>query len=178
MRPRAAETSLSPPGAHSRHRAAAKQKEASNHRRLLLRSFEADIAASGLTVPQMNALEELGREDGLSLKGLSARVGLSHSAVSGVVDRLERRGFVERTLDPEDRRYIRVFLSDKVKDYVREEVPSRRLGPILRALELASAEDRERILAGVGTLRRLLEEVVSGGGDRNAVSDAPGRGTL
>ena len=147
-------------------------------RRLLLRSFEADIAASGLTVPQMNALEELSREDGLSLKGLSARMDLSHSTVSGVVDRLERRGFVERTPDPKDRRYSRIFLSEGVKDYVREEVPSRRLGPILRALELASAEDRGRILAGVGTLRRLLEAVSGVGEDRNAGSATPGRGTL
>ena len=138
-------------------------------RRLLLRSFEPDIAKGGVTVPQMNALEELSKEEGLSLKELSARMGLSHSTVSGIVDRLQQRGFVNRTPDPKDRRYNRIFLSEEVRDYVRVEVPSRRLGPIPRALELASAGEREQILAGVGTLRRLLEVVVSeGGGDENS----------
>lgn len=146
-------------------------------RRLLLRSFEPDIAESGLTVPQMSALEELSKEDGLSLKELSGRMRLSHSTVSGIVDRLQQRGLVGRTPDPRDRRYSRILLSEKVKDYVREEVPSRRLGPILKVLELASAEEREQIVAGIGTLRRLLELVVSGGGgDRNTASVTPGQG--
>jgi len=130
-------------------------------RRLLLRSFEPDIAKSGLTVPQMSALEELSKEGGANLKELSARMNLSHSTVSGIIDRLQRRGFVERKPDSRDRRYSRIFLAEKVRDYVREEVPSRRLYPFLKALELASAEEREQILAGIRTLRRLLEMVVS-----------------
>lgn len=146
-------------------------------RRLLLRSFDSDIAKSGLTMPQMNALEELSREDGLSLKELSGRMELSHSTVSGIVDRLQGRGFVGRTPDPKDRRYSRIFLSKEVKGYVRKEVPSRRLYPFLKALELASDEERVQILEGVGTLRHLLEVVVSEENrDHNAEAVAPGRG--
>ena len=93
-----------------------------------------------MTVPQVNALEELTRVDGLSLKALSARMGLSHSTVSGIVDRLGRRGFV------------------------------------LKALELASAEERAQALVGIRTLRRLSEAVVSDGGeDRNTKSAASGQ---
>ncbi len=142
--------------------------------RLVCRSFDPEIARSGLTIPQINALEELTREDGLSLKELSGRMGLSHSTVSGIVDRLERKGLVGRRPDSKDRRYSRIFLSEEVKEYVREEVPSRTLGPILKALKLASAEERTQILAGIRTLRRLLEAVVSGGGedqDAEAVAD-------
>jgi DNA-binding MarR family transcriptional regulator len=146
-------------------------------RRLLLRSFRRDIAGSGLTVPQMDALEELAREDGLNLKDLSTRLGLSHSTVSGIVDRLERKAFVGRETDPEDRRSSRILLSNRVKDYVREEVPSRRLGPIVRALGLASAEERAQILGGVGTLRRLLDVVTSEvGGDHDVEIGAGQRG--
>lgn len=133
--------------------------------RLLRRPFDPEIAESGLTVPQMSTLEELTREDGLSLKELSARMALSHSTVSGIIDRLERRGSVERRRDPEDRRYRRIFLSEEVREYVRRMSPSRSLGPIPKALEFASAEERAQILGGVGTLRRLLEKVVSDVGD-------------
>lgn len=133
--------------------------------RLLRRPFDPDIARSGLTAPQMGALEELTSEDGLSLKELSARMALSHSTVSGIIDRLERRGSVERRRNSEDRRYSHIFLSEEVKEYVRRMSPSRSLGPIPRALELASAEERAQILEGVGTLRRLMEKVTSDGGD-------------
>lgn len=137
--------------------------------RILRRPFDPDIVRSGLTVPQMGVLEELTREDGLSLKELSKRMELSHSTASGIIDRLERRNLVERRRDAEDRRYSRVFLSEGVKEYVRRMSPSRRFGPIPKALELASAEERANILEGVVTLRRLLEKVVSDGGDARKV---------
>ena len=133
--------------------------------RTLCRSFDPEIARSGLTVPQVNALEALTREDGLSLKELSGRMALSHSTVSGIVDRLERRGLLGRRPDERDRRYSRIFLSERVREYVREEVPSRTLGPIIKALERASAEERAQALAGIRTLRRLSESVGSGGGE-------------
>ncbi len=140
-------------------------------RRLLRRSFEPDITRSGLTAPQIDALEELTKEDGLSLKELSGRMELSHSTVSGIVDRLERKGFVGRTPDPKDRRYSRIFLSGEVREYVREEVPFRRLDPIFKALTLANAEERSQILRGVRTLRRLLQAVVSEGGEDRKTDD-------
>ncbi len=142
--------------------------------RLLCRSFDPEIARSGLTMPQILAMEELTREDGLSLKELSARMSLSHSTVSGIVDRLERRELVGRRPDERDRRYSRIFLSGRVKEYVREMVPSRTLGPILKALEAASAEERAQALAGIRTLRRLSEAVVSEGGEDQNVETATG----
>ena len=142
--------------------------------RLLRRPFDPDIARSGLTVPQMNALEELTREDGLSLKELSGRMALSHSTVSGIIDRLERRELVGREPDPDDRRYSRIRLSEEVRKYVRRMSPSRRSGPISKALELASTEERAQILGGVATLRRLLEEVLSEG-ERGAEAATAGQ---
>lgn len=145
--------------------------------RLVCRSFDREIAESGLTMPQVGAIEELTREDGLSLKELSNRMGLSHSTVSGIIDRLERKGLVGRRPDPDDRRYSRIFLSEEVKGYVRDVVPTRTLGPILKALELAGAEERARILASIVTLRRLLEAVASDGGYRGGETPTAGRET-
>lgn len=125
--------------------------------RLLRRPFDADAASSGLTVPQITVLEELANEDGLSLKELSRRLSLSHSTVSGIIDRLEKRELVQRTADEQDRRSSRIMLSPSVRAYIREAVPSRRLGPLLRALEGASPEARRTILAGLRTLRELME---------------------
>lgn len=129
--------------------------------RLLRRPFDADIAGSGLTVPQVSALEELAKEDGLSLKELSRRMVLSHSTVSGIIDRLERRELVKRVANEQDRRYSRIVLAENVKHYIHEAVPQRRLGPLLEVLAQANADEREVILKGLRTLRRLLEATPS-----------------
>lgn len=125
--------------------------------RLLRRPFDADAAGSGLTVPQITVLEELANEDGLSLKELSRRLSLSHSTVSGIIDRLEKRELVWRTPDEQDRRSSRIVLSPSVRAYIREVVPSRRLEPLLGALQAASPEARRTILIGLRTLKELME---------------------
>jgi len=42
---------------------------------------------------------QLARHGGMSVKELSQKVGLSHSTVSGIVDRLERKGLAARVQD-------------------------------------------------------------------------------
>lgn len=125
--------------------------------RLLRRPFDTDIAGSGLTVPQVNTLEELANEDGLSLKELSRRLALSHSTVSGIIDRLEKRELVRRVTDERDRRYSCIMLSPNVRAYLREAVPSRRFAPLLSALQDASPEVRHTVLVGLRTLKELMD---------------------
>jgi DNA-binding MarR family transcriptional regulator len=73
-----------------------------------------------LTPPQVLALQvlvEALRETGagLSLSDLSRRMALAHSTVSGIVTRLERRGLVQRTPRPDDRRFVRIELTRPVR---------------------------------------------------------------
>ncbi len=125
----------------------------------LRRVTDADIARSGLTAPQISVLDVLAETDGLSLKELSDRVALSHSTVSGIVDRLQRRGLVHRQQDAIDRRFTRIFLAERVKNYLQNKMPSFKLNPpILEAFRPANPEERSQIQEGLATLRRLLEE--------------------
>lgn len=81
-----------------------------------------------------------------------------HSAV-GLVDRLERLGFLVRTPAPEDRRRVRVRLTpggrevlERLSEVHREEL--RRVGPHLRGLLADLAGDRgRRRAAGAGESR-------------------------
>lgn len=93
---------------------------------------------------------------GLTLSGLAKRMGLAHSTVSGIVSRLEARKFVERTTDPQDRRFSRIELTAPVKDWVERELPATRLGPLADALNRATPQERAAILTGVETLERLV----------------------
>jgi DNA-binding MarR family transcriptional regulator len=126
-------------------------------RQVLKRPVDVAIAGSGLTAPQVSVLQTLARTDGLSLKDLSARLGLSHSTVSGIVDRLARRDLVRRRPGTEDRRFTRIHLTDRVKHFVTSGAALHHPEPLLRALRRASAEERLQIRRGLEVLRSLLE---------------------
>lgn len=64
-----------------------------------------------LTSPQIHALLWLGQDGALTMGGLARRLGITEKTVTGVVDRLEREGHVQRERSPEDRRVIRCRLT-------------------------------------------------------------------
>jgi MarR family transcriptional regulator, organic hydroperoxide resistance regulator len=128
---------------------------------ILRRPAAAELAGSRLTVPQILVLRALYDTDGLSLKELSARVGLAHSTLSGIVERLERRGLVERRTRPEDRRITGVFLSQRVRDRFFTHWRSAHLVPVVAALRAATEEQQAQIAGGLATLRGLLERAGS-----------------
>jgi len=124
---------------------------------ILRRATDADIERSGLTGPQISVLEVLASTDGLSIKELSQRVRLAHSTVSGIVDRLERQGLVQRLPDENDRRFSRISVVDRVKGYTQHAEALHRPPVLVGALATLSPEDRARILESVSTLRTVLE---------------------
>jgi len=126
---------------------------------ILRRGQQQDIAAIGLTGPQVSLLQTLAISDGLTLKQLSERMGLAHSTVSGIVDRLEQKAMLSRQPDEEDKRYTRVFLGNQILDYLSHARPSHRADVMMRALELADEAERQLIVDGLTKLRQLLEQV-------------------
>ena len=126
-------------------------------RQVLRQPVEAEVARGGLTGPQRSVMYFLVHSDGRSLKELSKDVGLSHSTVSGIVDRLEKRGLAERQVDRDDRRISRIVAAKRVQNYMRSTLPSLVLNPLAQALRRAKPCERMIVLEGIKTLRRLLE---------------------
>ena len=126
-------------------------------RQLINRPIEALIESGGLTGPQQSAMQILVESDGLSLKDLSKELGLAHSTVSGIVDRLEKQGLVKRQTDEADRRLAKLVVTDQVRKFLRETWPALEMHPLAKALRAATPAEREQVLQGVRTLRRLLE---------------------
>jgi DNA-binding MarR family transcriptional regulator len=58
----------------------------------------------------LNAIENSG---GLTAGQLAYEAGLTSGAVTGVIDRLERRGFARRVPDPEDRRRVKLEVTSE-----------------------------------------------------------------
>jgi DNA-binding MarR family transcriptional regulator len=95
---------------------------------------------------------------GNGLEGLSERVSLAHSTVSGIIDRLEKRGFAERRVLETDRRVTRITASAPVLEFLQKKAPELTLHPLLRALSRASEAERRAVRRGLNTLEKLLGE--------------------
>jgi DNA-binding MarR family transcriptional regulator len=127
-------------------------------RERIRRPLEAEIARGNLTGPQQSVLHALVQSEGMSLKELSAHLGLAHSTVSGIVDRLQERGMVERLTSVTDRRVTRIVVTQQVRAFVRDTLPGLLLHPLEEALVRATAAQRRAIVEGLKTLREVLEK--------------------
>jgi DNA-binding MarR family transcriptional regulator len=72
-------------------------------------AFDALAARSlGVNGTDLHCLNIIESRSGLSAGELALDAGLTSGAVTGVVDRLERAGYVRRVADPADRRKVKV----------------------------------------------------------------------
>src|SRR5688572_8358070 len=74
------------------------------HSRDLLQNF-------GLTAPQLMTLQELARLAPVPVGILSKAVHVSQATMTGILDRLEQQGFVQRTRDGVDRRSVTITIT-------------------------------------------------------------------
>lgn len=70
-----------------------------------------DSQKLGFTVPQLTAIYELYNTPSLTLNELSEKMGLSKSSASAVVARMEKQGIVVREIPQDNRRTVRLSLS-------------------------------------------------------------------
>lgn len=83
--------------------------EATVHR--VLDALAAELADLGLSHGETNALAQLAPGTRSTISELQAATGQRASTLTGVLDRLERRGLVDRRLNPADRRSFTVALT-------------------------------------------------------------------
>lgn len=83
--------------------------------RNIKRYYESKLTPYNITPSQFYVLNALWENDGIKFKDLSMCADIDGSTLTGILDRMELRGFVERRDDPDDRRSLLVFLTDKAK---------------------------------------------------------------
>lgn len=49
-------------------------------------------------------------------KEIANQLGIENSTISGILERMEAKGLISREIDLNDRRYIKVFLTDRAKE--------------------------------------------------------------
>ncbi len=77
-----------------------------------LHALSAALADLNLPAAEITALANLGEGGTLNIRQLSERTGTRASTLTGLLDRLENRGYLTRELDPADRRSFRLPLTE------------------------------------------------------------------
>lgn len=124
--------------------------------------FLEETQAHGITPVQYAALYAAQRQPGLDQRTLAATIGFDTSTIGGVIDRLEKRGLIERQASATDRRVRLLQVTDAGAALIDEVIPAM-LKAQQRILEPLPAADRPRFLA-------MLKTVVEA---NNGLSRAP-----
>ena len=127
--------------------------------------FLQEAEAHGVTPVQFAALQSVANQPGLDQRTLARQIGLDTSTVAGVVDRLEARGWMARSVSPTDRRARLLALTPAGAATLAQVVP-------------AMQRAQERILAPLPTadraeFMRMLRTLVDA---NNELSRAPAEG--
>src|SRR5262245_12588296 len=78
----------------------------------LAQAEAAEIKDDDLTPPQFGVLEALAHLGPLKMCDLAQKYLTSGANITGVVDRLEEKGLVQRVMEAEDRRTFRIHLTE------------------------------------------------------------------
>lgn len=104
-----------------------------------------------MTLARFDLLASLERDDGQTLAGLSRALLVTAGNVTGLVDRAERDGVVERRPEPSDRRVARVWLTREGRALIRELLPlhARHVHELIGGLPAQDRRELRRLLGGL-----------------------------
>ena len=113
--------------------------------RSFLLNLSKELNKGNVSFPQFFLLGYLANEDFLTMTDISKKMGHSTAAATGLVDRLEKLGYVQRMHAQDDRRKVMVQITRKGIDLVeriREEIVT----SLIDLMEDLDKEDQEALL--------------------------------
>lgn len=134
------------------------RKEIKNINSYFYDLFTYELRETNLTVPQVIVLRCI-KEQPQMISSISDSVRLSNSTVSGIIDRLEKNGYVTRIRDLKDRRIVWVketeklvqlreklpMLHDDYFEFLFEDLDSNSIKEILQSLKILSEHLEQKI---------------------------------
>ncbi|OWY37945.1 MarR family transcriptional regulator [Xenophilus sp. AP218F] len=82
------------------------------------------IRQLGLTPPQFDVVTTLGNSQGMNCKELSDQTLITKGTLTGVLDRLEDKGLLTRSMQPHDRRSVFVALTPRGQKLFNQAFPA------------------------------------------------------
>lgn len=109
-----------------------------------------------ITAAQLNCLLALYEEGPLSLSEIAKIIMVKSSTVTGIIDRLEQKGLVQRLRNSPDRRVITIELTSTGRKMVKNAPPPIQQ-KILDGLSLLTEQEVRRIVESLKTITRMLD---------------------
>jgi MarR family transcriptional regulator, 2-MHQ and catechol-resistance regulon repressor len=119
----------------------------------------AHIRTLGLTPPQFDVLATLGNTDGMTCKELGDKTLITKGTLTGVLDRLQERGLIERCEDARDARRTHVALT-RAGDAVFAETFLPHLAYLDRAFSRLSVSEMKQLETSLATLHAAFEKEI------------------
>lgn len=114
-----------------------------------------ELELFGINFPQALILFSLLEQEGSTLTEIGSRAQIENSSLTTMVDKLEKEELVERRLDPQDRRIVRLFLTDKGRA-LGEKVLSAAAG-FNEQLKTRLRGDEKTLLESLSSISAILE---------------------
>ncbi len=112
-----------------------------------------------LTGPQLTVVKILESIGDLSLSELSDKIRAQNSTVTGIIDRMEREGLVQRVRSTEDRRVVHISLTDKGAKLARE-IPIEPMEIFRSAIESLSAQEMRDLMKILMKVAKRVKQIV------------------
>lgn len=120
-----------------------------HHSQQLLKYFR-------ITGQQLAALRAVSENPRITLSELSSRMYIHNSTISGIVDRLERRGYLVRHRDEQDRRVIYLRISTEGKQIVKK-APMYGLALLIQNLDRLPSSEVHRLWGAIHTILNAMK---------------------
>lgn len=130
--------------------------------RELARTFQAfnayddeHVRQMGLTTPQFDVICTLGNTPGMTMGQLAEKTLVTKGTLTGIIDRLERKGLVRREVPPENRRCFMIVLTPE-GDRTFEEVFPAHMAHLKERFRKLNDQELEAIRLSLQTLREVF----------------------
>ena len=112
------------------------------------KKIEFDLGKVGLTPPQFYVLATIGYAGSLPFGEIGAKMMVTVSNLTGIVDRLEEKKLVVRKRDDTDRRVVHVTLTEKGTNSYKSTIPlfEKSISEIFASLDLPRQKDLSALL--------------------------------
>jgi len=123
--------------------------------RLMKRRFEAEARAHDITLPQWRALAQIAANECITQRAIADRIDTDPMTISGILDRLEKRGLIERAPDPTDSR-AKVATLTPAGRHLFDSARAVGFAMYEQALEGVSPEQRSQVITVLEKMRDNL----------------------
>lgn len=126
--------------------------------RVFTKVLQARISAHGVTIGQWYFLRVLWEEDGLTQRELSQRVGMMEPTTVTALNGMEKRDYVKRVRNTEDKRKVNIYLTDRGRA-LRNTLLPHAIDVNIRAVAGVPLADVEAVRRTLHAMKRNLDGI-------------------